>query len=209
MIVIVISLVCFIFYHRYRINRKRLHQELLIAELQQNITLMQQRLYQQSHNIDIESNNQNTTTIETNASNNRFNEVYRRYLDAFDKITKLNSYVSEDGQNLNIIKNMITSLTNDKKLSSEFINEVHFYVNAHYDNILDRIRLLHPNLNDDDLNLMALMIAGYTTSMIVICMGYSDRASLNNKRSRLKKRLGINVTVSTYLQQLIDSTTIK
>lgn len=200
MLAIVIVMVCIMLYRRSLIKRKQLQQELLVAELQQSITMLQQK-----HSAGFMPKECSATT-DADVSRTRFNEVYRRYLEVFGKIRELTTYISKDGQNLNIIKTMVSSLSEDKELSHNFIGEVRAYVNAHHNNILEHLRSLHPSLKEDDIDLLALMLAGYNTSMIVICMGYTDRASLNNKRSRLKKRLGIDVSISAYLQQLIEST---
>ena len=200
MLIIVIIMVGIIFYRRSRFKHDLLQQELLVAELQQSITMLQQK-----HSAGFMPKECSATT-DADVSRTRFNEVYRRYLEVFGKIRELTTYISKDGQNLNIIKTMVSSLSEDKELSHNFIGEVRAYVNAHHNNILEHLRSLHPSLKEDDIDLLALMLAGYNTSMIVICMGYTDRASLNNKRSRLKKRLGIDVSISAYLQQLIEST---
>ena len=199
MLIIVIIMVGIIFYRRSRFKHDLLQQELLVAELQQSITMLQQK-----HSAGFMQKECNAST-DADVSRTRFNEVYRRYLEVFGKIRELTTYISKDGQNLNIIKTMVSSLSEDKELSHNFIGEVRAYVNAHHNNILEHLRSLHPSLKEDDIDLLALMLAGYNTSMIVICMGYTDRASLNNKRSRLKKRLGIDVSISAYLQQLIES----
>ena len=199
MLIIVIIMVGIIFYRRSRFKHDLLQQELLVAELQQSITMLQQK-----HSAGFMPKDCSATT-DADVSRTRFNEVYRRYLEVFGKIRELTTYISKDGQNLNIIKTMVSSLSEDKELSHNFIGEVRAYVNAHHNNILEHLRSLHPSLKEDDIDLLALMLAGYNTSMIVICMGYTDRASLNNKRSRLKKRLGIDVSISAYLQKLIES----
>ena len=206
MLTIVIVMVCIMLYRRSLIKRKQLQHELLVAELQQNISLMQDNLRQQSLVADSQSEVSSDTSAKYHISTTRFNDVYRRYLEVFDKIRELSVYVSKDGQNMKVIRNMVSSLADDKLLSHDFISEVRTYVNTRHDNVLERLRASHPNIKDDDIDLMALMLAGYNTSMIVICMGYADRASLDNKRSRLKKRLGIDVSVSDYLQQLTEST---
>ena len=206
MLTIVIVMVCIMLYRRSLIKRKQLQHELLVAELQQNISLMQDNLRQQSLVADSQSEVSSDTSAKYHISTTRFNDVYRRYLEVFDKIRELSVYVSKDGQNMKVIRNMVSSLADDKLLSHDFISEVRTYVNTRHDNVLERLRASHPNIKDDDIDLMALMLAGYNTSMIVICMGYADRASLDNKRSRLKKRLGIDVSVSAYLQQLTEST---
>lgn len=206
MLTIVIVMVCIMLYRRSLIKRKQLQHELLVAELQQNITLMQDNLRQQSLVANSQSEVCSDASIESHISITRFNDVCRRYLEVFDKIRELSAYVSKDGQSMKVIRNMVSSLADDKLLSHDFISEVRAYVNTRHDNVLERLRASHPNIKDDDIDLMALMLAGYNTSMIVICMGYTDRASLDNKRSRLKKRLGIDVSVSAYLKQLTEST---
>ena len=206
MFAVVIVLVCFFLYRRSLIKRKQLQNELLVAELQQNLALLEENLRQQRLTHDSQQDESGDSAIDAHISNARFNEVYRRYLEVFYKISELSDFISSDSNNLNLIKKMVSSLADDKVLSQDFISEVRTYVNTRHDNVLERLRASHPNIKDDDIDLMALMLAGYNTSMIVICMGYADRASLNNKRSRLKKRLGIDVSVSAYLQQLTEST---
>ena len=206
MFAVVIVMVCIMLYRRSLIKRKQLQHELLVAELQQNLALLEENLRQQRLTHDSQQDESGDSAIDAHISNARFNEVYRRYLEVFHKISELSDFISSDSNNLNLIKKMVSSLADDKVLSQDFISEVRTYVNTRHDNVLERLRASHPNIKDDDIDLMALMLAGYNTSMIVICMGYADRASLNNKRSRLKKRLGIDVSVSAYLQQLTEST---
>ncbi|MBQ1184241.1 MAG: hypothetical protein IIX55_00865, partial [Muribaculaceae bacterium] len=168
MLIIVIIMVGIIFYRRSRFKHDLLQQELLVAELQQSITMLQQK-----HSAGFMPKECSATT-DADVSRTRFNEVYRRYLEVFGKIRELSDFISSDSNNLNLIKKMVSSLADDKVLSQDFISEVRTYVNTRHDNVLERLRASHPNIKDDDIDLMALMLAGYNTSMIVICMGYAD-----------------------------------
>ncbi|MBQ2370896.1 MAG: hypothetical protein II294_03485, partial [Muribaculaceae bacterium] len=161
MLIIVIIMVGIIFYRRSRFKHDLLQQELLVAELQQSITMLQQK-----HSAGFIPKECSATT-DADVSRTRFNEVYRRYLEVFGKIRELSDFISSDSNNLNLIKKMVSSLADDKVLSQDFISEVRTYVNTRHDNVLERLRASHPNIKDDDIDLMALMLAGYNTSMIV------------------------------------------
>ena len=73
-------------------------------------------------------------------------------------------------------------------------------VNAQYDNLLHREMEQHPDLTDQDLNLMAMMLAGYSNEIISFSFGFSATSSLYNRQNRLKTKLGIDTSLSKYLE---------
>lgn len=190
-IVLIVVLSC-----QLKKNRQQaIENQLFVEELQANIDVMraEQESLSQIGQQDVEQEVDNDEKIES---------LYRSYFHVCSKLDEISQYVTDNGENISVVKTMIADFSKDTKLLNEFLDIICIYVNNKYDHLLDRVQRIHPSLSESDIQMMALIASGYTTAMIVSCFGFSSRASLDNKRSRLKKKLGINCSIAEYINSL-------
>jgi len=86
-------------------------------------------------------------------------------------------------------------------LWSDFI----VYVNIAYNNVIDKIAKLHPQLKDEELYFISLICCGFSYIEIAICMGYTNNNYVNNKKVRIAKKIGITMSLKEYINQIIAS----
>lgn len=195
MALLIIVLIVVLSYQIKNNKRQVIENQLFVEELQANIDVMraEQKSLSQIGQQDVEHKVDNDEKIES---------LYRSYFHVCSKLDEISQYVTDNGENISIIKGMIADFSNDKKVLNEFLEIICIYVNNKYDHLLDRLKCIHPSLSKGDIQLMALIASGYTTAMMVSCFGFSSRTSLDTKKNRLKKKIGINCSIADYINSI-------
>ena len=195
MVLVVIVLAVILCYQIKKSRRRAVENQLFIEELQTNIDVMRaaQAL---PHKISQQEVEYTVNNVE------KFDSLYRSYLCVCSKLDEITQYVADNGQNISMVKAMIADFSKDKKVLDEFLELICIHVNNKHDHLLDRLKCIHPSLSEGDVQLMALIASGYTTAMMVSCFGFSSRASIDTKKNRLKKKLGINCSIADYINSI-------
>ena len=195
MVLAVILLAVILCYQIKKSRRQAVENQLFVEELQTNIDVMRatQAL---PHKISQQEVEQTVDNVE------KFDSLYRSYLCVCSKLDEISQYVADNGQNISMVKAMIADFSKDKKVLDEFLELICIHVNNKHDHLLDRLKCIHPSLSEGDIQLMALITSGYTTAMMVSCFGFSSRASIDTKKNRLKKKLGINCSIADYINSV-------
>ena len=195
MVLAVILLAVILCYQIKKSRRQAVENQLFVEELQTNIDVMRaaQAL---PHKISQQEVEQTVDNVE------KFDSLYRSYLCVCSKLDEITQYVADNGQNISMVKAMIADFSKDKKVLDEFLELICIHVNNKHDHLLDRLKCIHPSLSEGDVQLMALIASGYTTAMMVSCFGFSSRASIDTKKNRLKKKLGINCSIADYINSV-------
>ena len=195
MVLVVILLAVILCYQIKKSRRQAVENQLFVEELQTNIDVMRatQAL---PHKISQQEVEQTVDNVE------KFDSLYRSYLCVCSKLDEISQYVADNGQNISMVKAMIADFSKDKKVLDEFLELICIHVNNKHDHLLDRLKCIHPSLSEGDVQLMALIVSGYTTAMMVSCFGFSSRASIDTKKNRLKKKLGINCSIADYINSI-------
>ena len=74
------------------------------------------------------------------------------------------------------------------------------YANDKYNDIITHSLQTYPSLSDTDLNFLALYCCGFSTSVIMACMGYKEVHSVYNKKHRIEVKLGDGQKFDDYVQ---------
>ena len=195
MVLVVILLAVILCYQIKKSRRQAVENQLFVEELQTNIDVMRatQAL---PHKISQQEVEHTVNNVE------KFDSLYRSYLCVCSKLDEISQYVADNGQNISMVKAMIADFSKDKKVLDEFLELICIHVNNKHDHLLDRLKCIHPSLSEGDVQLMALIASGYTTAMMVSCFGFSSRASIDTKKNRLKKKLGINCSIADYINSI-------
>ena len=195
MVLVVIVLAAILYYQIKKNRQQAIEKELFVEELQTNIDVMREA-QALPHKISQQEVEHTVDNVE------KFDSLYRSYLCVCSKLDEISQYVADNGQNISMIKAMIADFSKDKKVLNEFLEIICIYVNNKYDHLLDRLKCIHPSLSKGDIQLMALIASGYTTAMMVSCFGFSSRTSLDTKKNRLKKKIGINCSIADYINSI-------
>ena len=195
MVLVVIVLAAILYYQIKKNRQQAIEKELFVEELQTNIDVTREA-QALPHKISQQEVEHTVDNVE------KFDSLYRSYLCVCSKLDEISQYVADNGQNISMIKAMIADFSKDTKVLNEFLEIICIYVNNKYDHLLDRLKCIHPSLSKGDIQLMALIASGYTTAMMVSCFGFSSRTSLDTKKNRLKKKIGINCSIADYINSI-------
>lgn len=80
-----------------------------------------------------------------------------------------------------------------------FWTGIHAYANGKYNDIITRSLEEHPSLNITDLNFLSLYCCGFSTTVIMACMGYKESHSLYNKKRRVAEAVGCPGDLDAYV----------
>jgi hypothetical protein len=79
------------------------------------------------------------------------------------------------------------------------------YANEKYNGIIAQTHEAYPMLSDTDLNFLSLYCCGFSTSVIMACMGFKEAHSAYNKKRRVAEALGFPANLDAYIALFRDS----
>lgn len=129
-------------------------------------------------------------------------DQYIATINSIKSIERFENYLHSNSNKINAkVKKFISELNID----DSFWIILRHNINAQYNNVIDRIFLAYPSLNEQDLNLMAMIIGGYSNEIISFCFCLDGINSLYNKKNRLKNKMGLSTSLSKFLEEQIMS----
>jgi len=176
--ILVISVICFIFYR----NRSKNREALLIAE--QQICQLKEMVNKKSKTVNRFSANSNEEI------NNKLRNTLFQQLDIFKKIPLMEAHLQKedkkDGEKILEKINLIlynSTNTFDWKI---------FYqsVNALYSNYLNQLKKLFPKLSEEDILICCLSKSGFNNKEISLLKG-SNQNIVQKKKSAIRKKIGM------------------
>ena len=78
--------------------------------------------------------------------------------------------------------------------------QMYNYIDSEYNNIISNTRKSYPQLNDNDLLLLALNCLGFSYIQIAMIMGYSNATSVGTIKNRLAKKMQIDYSLNDYIR---------
>ena len=94
------------------------------------------------------------------------------------------------------------NIFNINKLSSSFWNNIQLYADSRYNNIISKIILKYPQLTQDEINFITLLCLDFSYIEITVCMGYSNYRYISIKGARIAKKMRIECSLTTFLNEL-------
>lgn len=166
--------------HRHKINRRNAHISYLRTKLAE---------------------------LDEKATKERHHEL----LNKLEKEKKLQSIIERQ---IVVFQNLISTsyhnptqlnkvLQDSFKLSdegSDFWVELQYFVDENYNHIISKCKKMCPELNNTELNLIALMCCGFTYIEISICFGYS-KDYIAVKRQRIAKKMGLDTSLINFIKE--------
>ena len=126
--------------------------------------------------------------------------LLNQYIITLSDIKTLESFTELHASNPKKYIPKLKKIFADIAIVDSFWTVLRSSVNAQHGNVLRRLIEQNPSLTDQDLNLMAMMLAGYSNEIISFSFGFSAASSLYNRQNRLKTKLGIDTSLSKYLE---------
>ena len=78
--------------------------------------------------------------------------------------------------------------------------QMYNYIDSEYNNIISNTRKSYPQLNDNDLLLLALNCLGFSYIQIAMIMGYSNATSVGTIKNRLAKKMQLDSSLNDYIR---------
>ena len=88
---------------------------------------------------------------------------------------------------------------------NNFLENLDKEVDYNYDGIITRLKNRHPEINQDDIIFCSLIISGFSPRELSILYNYKNEQSLYVKSYRTAQKLGIDISLADYLDQLKTS----
>ena len=78
-------------------------------------------------------------------------------------------------------------------------SQLYKYIDIEYNNILSNTQKNYPQLDDNDLLLIALNCLGFSYIQTAMIMGYSNATSIGTIKNRLAKKMGLDCSLNDYI----------
>jgi hypothetical protein len=116
------------------------------------------------------------------------------------------SYQFEDRPTtfMNVFRNRVKL----SKFQDSMLNDLRFFLDEKYNNIITNLSNQYPILSDDELNFISLICFGFSFAAITVCMGYTNINYVNNKKIRIAKKMGLKEPLRQYLNNLMSKANI-
>ncbi|MBO4871196.1 MAG: hypothetical protein J5565_04350 [Muribaculaceae bacterium] len=80
--------------------------------------------------------------------------------------------------------------------------QIENHINNTRNNCFAKFLELHPKISQEEKHLILLLLLGFNSMAITICLGYKSQSVIYSVKSRLKKKLRINENIDDYLLKL-------
>lgn len=79
------------------------------------------------------------------------------------------------------------------------------YIDAEYNQIINKTRKAYPQLHDRDLLLIALTCMRFSQIQIAIILGYANATSISTVKFRLAQKMGLDCPLNDYINRIISA----
>ncbi|MDD3972828.1 MAG: hypothetical protein PHC31_13080, partial [Clostridia bacterium] len=90
---------------------------------------------------------------------------------------------------------------NINRLSEGALDDLSEVVNAKYDGVIDYLMEKHPDLNNDDINLIGLLCCGFSATEMSVFYNHGNGKSIYSRKRRLALKLGLDVSLDEYVAE--------
>lgn len=90
------------------------------------------------------------------------------------------------------------------KFSEGVWQNLRVVVDHNHNGILTHLQNKHIELDDDSLNMIGLICCEFSNIEISMCMGYTNERSFYSKRTRIAKRMGLEISLDSYIKEQLQ-----
>lgn len=87
----------------------------------------------------------------------------------------------------------------------EFLAELQKYIDDNNDQAMTRFLKQHPDLDEKERGMIILSALGMRSSSIAVCLGLKNDGVVRSLRTRLAKRLQLDVPLTDYLTEIVKN----
>ena len=103
--------------------------------------------------------------------------------------------------------NSLMTMRGPDKVGASYWDNLQALANELYDNVLIKAQeAANGTLRDDEINMIALQCHGFSRTVIMMCMHYTNLRTVSNKKIQIAHKLGVN-TLDEFLQPFLKRRT--
>ena len=111
------------------------------------------------------------------------------------------AYNPQQDSKSNVVIHKLEPIEDD---DTKFWEGLYAYINIKHNGAMDRIANDYPQLSTADLNFIKLMCCGFSDAAIAVCKNYRNVASVRSRKNKIKEKMGIEETLSSYIKSMIE-----
>ena len=129
--------------------------------------------------------------------------LLKQYFGLIHTNSEIYKYVVLHSSKNEKVVNKLNKELQKRNIDDSFWSILLYVANQRYGKIIDLLKSQYSDLTEEDLQLIAMIIVGYSNTMISYSFGLTGENSLYNKQNKLKNKLGIAISLRKYLADLI------
>ncbi|MDL2231692.1 hypothetical protein LJB85_03025 [Porphyromonadaceae bacterium OttesenSCG-928-L07] len=135
-------------------------------------------------------------------SKEKENKLKKILEDRFDLLKSYYDIVSSLQMRPEVMQRKITELMNLNSIENDAFSILSDVVNERYPSFVANLKAVHPNLSPADINLINLIITGFSSQQLSAVYNTNSLQSVYTKKYRLSCKLGMdkNVSLRSYLE---------
>ena len=146
-----------------------------------------------------ETSRLNALLDEHQEMNDRLKDTIRDQIEAFARLVDEHRKEFKDGSTK--FDRLLKENYSVKQPDSGFWSGLRSYADYTSGGMISDMTRSCPELIESDVQFLTLYCCNLPTTVIMVCMGYNDRHSVYNKRSRVESLLGLNGDLDQYIMQ--------
>ena len=149
--------------------------------------VLQHAAFEQSHNSDMQLNQ-------------RLTELLTVYSGLCDRLIAMSNEFPEKDFYKQFLRE-VESFTE----RGELLAELQKYIDDNNDQAMTRFLKQHPDLDEKERGMIILSALGMRSSSIAVCLGLKNDGVVRSLRTRLAKRLQLDVPLTDYLTEIVKN----
>lgn len=129
--------------------------------------------------------------------------LLKQYFGLIHTNSEIYKYVVLHSSKNEKVVNKLNKELQKRNIDDSFWSILLYVANQRNGKIIDLLKSQYSDLTEEDLQLIAMIIVGYSNTMISYSFGLTGENSLYNKQNKLKNKLGIAISLRKYLADLI------
>ena len=119
-----------------------------------------------------------------------------------NKAKKLTEIYHLYGNHPDKLRTKFIALLENNSDKKQFYEELKCYVNIVYNNAIDKLSKCHPELSEQEVNFMTMLLCNFSNLLISVYMGYKSPHYVYNKKKMLAAKMKLTENLDSYLEKL-------
>lgn len=91
------------------------------------------------------------------------------------------------------------------KPKKQFWEMLYIYIDENNNNFLSNLRKTYPELNEDEIKIIAMLSCGYTSFYISIYLGFTNNTYIYKKKKLIAKKMNISIGLDEFVKKCVHT----